>query len=93
MSHGHFNTATRDQDSIVTHHGRHYRVLACLPDYEGLYCRVDHCHGGRMPTVGEVLDVARKDQGVRGKWTLRSATEYESNGLTRTEMIFVNAAK
>ena len=92
MYQGHFNTLTKDQDSIVTHYGKHFRVLACLPDHEGLYCRVDHCHGERMPTSDEVLFVARKDQGVKGRWTLKSAVDYESNGLTRTEMIFVITA-
>jgi hypothetical protein len=90
---GHFNTQTDDQDSIVTHHGEHFRVLATLPDHEGLYCRVDHCHGKRIPTVDEILDVARKDQGVHGKWTLAKSTEYESNGLTRTDFQFTPVAR
>lgn len=78
---GHLNTAIRDQDSVVTNYGAHFRVVAFLPDADGLYCRVDHKHGARMPTADEVLTVARKDQGVRGRFKLLVATEY-NNGMT-----------
>lgn len=71
---GHLNTYTRDQDSVVTAYGKHYRVVAFLPDASGLSCRVDHVHGARMPSTDEVLTVARKDQGVRGRWKLREAS-------------------
>lgn len=67
---GHLNVYVRDQDSIVTHYGRHYRVVAFSPVGDELYVRVDRKHGPRMPTVSEVLDVARKDECVVGRWTL-----------------------
>ena len=88
---GHLNIYTRDQDSVITAHGAHYRVVAFLPDADGLYCRVDHKHGPRMPTPSEVLAVARKDQNIRGRWTL-ARTEAWADG-TATEYYFVPASK
>lgn len=88
MERGHFNVLVKDQESIVTHYGKHYRVLATLPKGNELYCRVDHVHGERMPTLAEILDVARKDQGVRGKWGHVSSVEWEHNGLTSTDVTF-----
>lgn len=65
---GHLNICKRDQDTAATGNGRHFRVVAFLPDAEGLYCRVDHKHGARMPTPDEVLLAARKTQGIKGRW-------------------------
>jgi hypothetical protein len=73
---GHLNVYRRDQDSVVTGRGRHYRVVAFLPDAQGeLLCRVDHKHGPRMPTSEEILVVARNDQGVRGRFVLARAEQ------------------
>lgn len=58
---GHLNAYTLDQDSYITGKGKHYRVVAFIPDRrDGLYCRIDHKHGDRMPTDREVLDVAER---------------------------------
>ena len=42
---GHLNTYTRDHDSVVTAFGKHDRVVAFLPNKDGLMCRVDHKWG------------------------------------------------
>lgn len=83
---GHLNTMVLDQDDVVTSFGRHARVVAFLPNHEGLYVRVDRPSRARRwdsqypnlpdPTIQEILEVARKDQGIRGKWKLRSAEEW-----------------
>ena len=88
---GHINTMTLDQDSVITGYGKHARVVCFAPDGDGLYCRIDrYPFGGsrrgidpnypqlRDPTISEVLTVARKDQGVRGKWKLRDRVEWDN---------------
>ena len=70
---GHLNTVTLDQDSPITGYGAHFRVIAFCPDAAGLYCRVDHKHGARMPTESEILKVARL-QGARGRYRLQSVS-------------------
>ena len=73
---GHLNIYALDHDSIVTHYGLHDRVVAFIPQFEieydkvCLYCRVDLKHNLGEPTTDQILDVARKDQGVRGKFKL-----------------------
>ena len=83
---GHVNAFVRDHDHIRTHYGQHDRVVAFLPGVDGLFCRVDHKWGLGMPSVAQILDVAREDQGVGGKWVLRSQTPYACG--TRTEFVF-----
>jgi len=83
---GHLNVLVPDEMDIVTGHGKHARVVAFLPDSEGLYVRVDRSYRIRVvddkypdlpdPTVSQILDVARKDQGIRGQWKLRSKEEW-----------------
>jgi hypothetical protein len=90
---GHVNAYTRDHDSIITHYGKHDRVVCFLPDKDGMHCRVDHVWGLGMPSVIDVLDVARKDQYVGGKWVLSAQETYESNGMLRTQFDFVKAAQ
>lgn len=79
---GHLNIYVRDQDRAVTGHGAHFRVVAFLPDAQGLYCRVDHKNGPRMPTPREVLRAARRDQGVKGRWLLHTAAEHPDGKAT-----------
>ena len=73
---GHLNIFTLDHDSIVTHFGLHDRVVAFIPQFEPeydkvcLYCRIDLIHGLGEPTTDQVLDIARKDQGIRGRFSL-----------------------
>lgn len=69
---GHLNRLVRDHDHVVTAFGKHDRVVCCLPDAEGLYMRIDHKWGLGMPTEKQMLTVARKNQGVRGRWKLKS---------------------
>lgn len=80
---GDFNIYTKDIDSVVTGFGRHQRVCAflpqCEPEFNGdlmLYCRVDRVNGLPDPTTQEILAVARKDQGVKGKFKLVQKTVY-----------------
>ncbi len=89
QSNGHFNVLVNDHDSIVTHFGKHDRVLACLPNHEGLYCRVDHVWNLGAPTAADVLDVARKHQGVRGRWKLARTQEWEHGGTLHTDFYFI----
>jgi hypothetical protein len=79
---GHLNVYIRDQESSVTSYGTHYRVIACLPDAKGLYCRVDNKNGPRAPTIAEILTVARLDQGVRGRWILANTAEHSDGKST-----------
>lgn len=67
---GHANILTLDHESVITGYGKHNRVICFLPDYEGLMCRVDHIWQLPIPTIKQILTVARKDQGVKGKWQL-----------------------
>lgn len=64
----HLNIFKRDHDSVITDNGKHDRVIAFRPGPNGLYCRVDHVHNLGTPTPEQVLTVARKDQGLHGKW-------------------------
>lgn len=79
---GHFNALVRDHDSVVTGFGRHDRVMATIAKCGELYCRVDHVHGLGMPTNAEVLAVARKDQGNRGRWRLTSKETWNGGRCT-----------
>jgi hypothetical protein len=76
MNTGHINIHKRDHDSVITGYGQHDRVVAFQPSTEGLYCRVDHKWGLGEPTVDQILTVARKDQGVKGKWRVKSAVRF-----------------
>ncbi len=86
---GHVNTYTRDHDSVITAFGKHDRVVAFLPDNEGLYARVDHKWSLGEPTESQILAVARKDQGVRGKWRLDRREPW--NDGSSTDFHFVRA--
>ena len=79
---GHLNVLTRDHDSIVTHYGQHDRVVAFLPQGDELYIRVDHKWQLGEPTEAQILDVARKDQGVRGRWVLDRAERWDDGSST-----------
>lgn len=76
-----FNIYTRDTESVVTGYGKHARVMATVARPSGLYCRVDLLEGLREPTTAEILTVARKDQGARGRWVLESREPWE-NGIS-----------
>lgn len=67
---GHFNTKVLDHDSVVTAKGKHDRVCAHVPRSTVETFRIDHVWGLGMPTEKEILAVARKDQGLRGKWEM-----------------------
>lgn len=85
---GHLNIYRRDQDSVVTGYGEHYRVVAFLPSCGELYARVDHVHGRQVPTPAQILKVARRSQGVKGRWKLDRIDEYESGGIRRSDVYF-----
>lgn len=82
---GHLNIYTLDHDSVVTSYGKHDRVVAFIPQYEPeydkvcLYCRVDTKHNLGVPTEKQILDVARKDQGVKGRFKLIDKSEIYGN--------------
>jgi len=83
---GHLNVVVPDECDVVTGYGVHARVVAFHPDHEGLYVRVDRASKVRQvdslypdlpdPTIAQILAVARKDQGIKGKWKLRSREEW-----------------
>ncbi len=67
---GHLNVVILDHDSVITHYGKHDRVMACCSQGKNLYCRVDSVWSLGEPSTKEILDVARKTQGVKGYWHL-----------------------
>jgi hypothetical protein len=79
---GHLNILLRDHQSAVTGYGAHDRVVAFLPNADGLYMRVDHKWGLGMPTVDQMLKVARDDQDVRGRWVLDRMDRYDDGRAT-----------
>ena len=86
---GHVNIYTRDHDSVITAHGQHDRVVAFLPQGDGLYIRVDHKWNLGEPTEAQILAVARKDQGVKGKWKLDRKTPWADGSSTDYEFVRV----
>ena len=75
---GHLNVLHLDHESAITNYGKHDRVVATCSQGNELYCRVDHVWGLGMPTDKEVLAVARKTQGLRGKWILKDKTTWSN---------------
>lgn len=81
---GHLNVLVRDHDDICTHYGKHDRVCTTLPQYDEafqqvvLYCRVDLKWDLGEPTSEQILDVAKKHDGTKGKWTLLSREPWEN---------------
>lgn len=67
---GHFNLFKLDHDSWVTGKGQHDRVMATSPENNEVYCRVDHIWGLGMPSERQIIEVMRKDQGIKGKWKI-----------------------
>lgn len=74
---GHLNVYVRDHDSVVTGFGKHDRVVCFQPQGDTLYMRIDHKWGLGMPTEAEMLEVARKDQELRGRWKLKEITRLD----------------
>ncbi len=79
---GHLNLLTPDHESAVTGYGKHDTVVAYLPDHNGLYCLVLHRWNLGMPTPEQVLEVARKDQGIRGKWLFSHCEKWDDGSKT-----------
>lgn len=74
---GHLNIFTLDHNSVITSYGKHDRVVSFLPMVEPAYnnkvcltCRVDTHHNLGVPTENQILTVARKDQGITGRFKL-----------------------
>lgn len=87
---GHLNVVTPDEADVVTGFGKHARVVAFHPDHDGLYIRVDlpkHIQTNDPtypnlpePTLRQILSVARKDKGLRGRWRLCSREVWDCGG-------------
>ena len=81
---GDLNIYTRDIDSIVTGFGIHQRVVACQPGFDPDYnrtvlcCRVDRVNSLPDPDIKQILTVARKDQGVKGKFKMIDRFEWDN---------------
>lgn len=92
---GHFNVFVRDQDDVCTGYGEHDRVMTTLPQYDEefkqvvLYCRVDLKWELGEPTSEQILKVAKKHDGTKGKWTLLSREPWD-NGKS-IDFTFVKA--
>lgn len=65
---GHINAFCRDHHSCITAYGKHDRVVAFQPNYRELYTRVDHKWNLGMPSHADILEVARKEHGIKGHW-------------------------
>lgn len=90
---GHLNIYTRDHDSVVTGYGQHDRVVAFLPQGNALYIRVDHLWKLERPTPEQVLTVARKDQGVTGRWVLDRAEPWDDGSSTDYHFVRATAGR
>ena len=89
---GHFNILELDHDSVVTGKGKHDRVAAHIPSCDEYYeVRVDHVWGLGMPTPKDVLAVARRDQGVRGKWEFINQETFMNSKFSSTAFTFKRA--
>lgn len=88
---GHLNICTLDQESHITGRGKHARVIATIPDVNGLYCRIDMVWGLRVPTEKEILAVANHYGDARGRWKLKNWQPYKNAGIDRIDVIFERA--
>lgn len=87
---GHLDLRTLDHDDIVTHYGRHDRVVAFEPRFApelgkvAAYVRVDHVWGLGMPGEREIADVLRRENGPgsRGRWRIVKAEQHEDGSAT-----------
>ena len=79
---GHLNIFKRDHESVITGKGKHDRVVAFLPNHEGLYVRVDHLWKLGCPTPKEILKAAKADQGIGGKWVFDKCEHWEDGSST-----------
>lgn len=79
---GHLNVLIRDHDSAVTGFGKHDRVVAFDPRGNELFMRVDHKWGLGMPTSSQMLQAARLDNGLRGRWTLERIEPRDDGRVT-----------
>ena len=67
---GHLNIRLRDHDSYVTGFGKHDRVVAFCPKGDTCYARVDHKWKLGMPTLAQILKVARTLDRLPGRWII-----------------------
>lgn len=80
---GHMNVFVRDQDSVITGFGKHARVVAFLPQWNeelnavAVYVRVDLVWDLPEPTEKQILEVMKKDQGIKGKWVMATKVYWE----------------
>jgi len=88
---GHLNVFVKDHDSYVTGNGKHDRVVVFEPDRHGMYVRVDHNWNLGMPTNKQILDIARKKEGIRGRWKLSTSNQFRYEGVLSTHLYFVPA--
>jgi len=86
---GHINIYTKDQDSHITGYGKHERVIAFIPDAEGLYCRIDLCWGLPIPSEKDVLKVARSNAGAMGRWKLKAWNFYQNSKGKHIQVLFI----
>jgi len=96
-THRDLNVLTPDIDCAVTGFGAHNRVVAFLPSFDQefgcvtLYARVDHVNGLRDPSTEEVLNAARKDQGIRGKFKLIESRAFDDKPSTEYHFKYIGA--
>jgi hypothetical protein len=78
---GHLNVLHLDHESACTGYGVHDRVV-CGVTKDGLECRVDLVWDIGIPTITQILKVARAD-GWKGRWAL-SHTERDETSIYYT---------
>lgn len=79
---GHINIFKRDHESVITAFGKHDRVVAFLPDHDGLYVRVDHLWNLGEPSPQQILKAAKGDQGICGKWIFDRSEKWDNGSST-----------
>jgi hypothetical protein len=74
---GHFNICQLDHDSVVTGQGKHDRVMACCPEGNEAYARVDLIWNLGFPTNEQIIKVFKEVNNVKGKWIVKLIDYYD----------------
>ena len=74
---GHFNTYRLDHNSVVTGKGKHDRVMACCPEGNEAYARVDTKWKLGFPTDKQIIKVFKEVNNVKGKWRVKLVDNYD----------------
>ena len=87
---GHINLGWLDHDDARTGYGKHDRIVACCPEGEKGYARVDHVWGLGMPSDTEVVKYYKAHSDVRplrGKWRVASKRLWDDGKCTEINLV------